>query len=110
MQTADIKTTLCQVCGSYYTQKYLLDKHNLDFHSPQQKMITTLYQCSICKICCTQQIDLENHFATAHGHEKYQCGDCSLLFDTRQELTQHYSAVHEEKEFYSCTKGCPDVW
>ena len=102
---------MCQICGDHYSQKYYLDKHILDSHSPKpQKMITTLYQCSICKICLTQRIDLENHFVTAHGHEKYQCEDCSLLLDTIEELTQHYSAIHEEKQFYTCNKGCPDVW
>ena len=46
---------LCPICGSYFTQKFRLDKHMAEVHEPktQQKLIQTVYQCygnTVCQI------------------------------------------------------------
>ena len=88
----------CPTCGCYFTQKFRLDKHMAEVHEPkpQQKLIQTLYQCSVCNTCYKEKSELEFHSALAHGKGQYQCGDCSATFDTESDLMQHYSSVHEE--------------
>ena len=89
---------LCPICGSYFTQKFRLDKHMAQVHEPkpQQNLVQTLYQCSVCNTCYKEKSELEFHSALAHGKGQYQCGDCSATFDTESDLMQHYSSVHEE--------------
>ena len=88
----------CPTCGCYFTQKFRLDKHMAQVHEPkpQQNLIQTLYQCSVCNTCYKEKSELEFHSALAHGKGQYQCGDCSATFDTESDLMQHYSSVHEE--------------
>ena len=98
------KPYLCQICGTGFSGKLLLKRHNRSVHEEGKVWDP--------KACCegiSSKAGLKRHIETVHGGKKpLKCSECDRdTFRDNSALKTHMErvhkiSVHEEKKSYSC--------
>ena len=58
--------------------------------------------CNICSKYFQNQVNLNIHIKTVHGHKVYKCESCDKAFSQAVNLKKHIHNVHEGNKDYKC--------
>ena len=93
------KPYLCQICGTGFSGKLLLKRHNRSVHE-QGKVWDP-------KACCegiSSKAGLKRHIETVHGGKKpLKCSECDRdTFRSNSDLKAHIEQVHKKNIMFEC--------
>ena len=93
----------CSICAAVLKNQHSLDRHILDVHSDQLKLL----ECDICEQKFSNEGSLRKHQQHVHSSLEISksCDICSKTFKNEATLKHHISKIHERNTKVSC-KEC----
>ncbi|GFR14338.1 zinc finger and SCAN domain-containing protein 10 [Trichonephila clavata] len=81
---------VCDTCGKYYKDHYILKMHIKMVHMPAEVVFT----CEICDKKFTRKAHLKRHLRIHEPHRPYKCSFCNYRGCEKSDITKHL-LIHE---------------
>ncbi|XP_044260337.1 zinc finger protein 595-like [Tribolium madens] len=94
---------ICDVCGSSFSNKYLLKRHLKNVHATEKK-----FKCELCERKFASPVYLNAHKRYHSGERKHICSFCGKGYITASDL-YHHEKIHANKRAYRC-HICPKAF
>lgn len=100
---------ICELCGlqfpNYHSHYgHLRTKHSEHFIKtlPTGLAPTILHKCTLCKVTCKSNAQLERHSRVHTDVRPFECTQCSSAFKLRNHLKSHIKTIHLGEKKYKC--------
>ena len=113
----DMYMSVCTLCDMFFSNRKLLDNHNLDIHKADKNDSKKLPSCDLCDFkCATKKTlkakkELNDHISQKHQNGKLKCcPHCDFKRATLDKIRYHIDKKHPnhgDKKYFCdiCNKG-----